>query len=207
MAWVLAALIAAVLAYIELSSRLRSMPSMSVAPWWWAARLSLEGAIGVLGVLGVSLATDSTFGSLPQWLALGIAGGLAGPTAVRLAFANIGRGEDKKDLGLALFYDPVRGFIEDQIDDLGAANQTQWITEKTNDLLAANKTPQDVGISLATYLDSLSRLSDSERLAEKKWIKEVLDEGAYTDQDKVRALLTRAAALRFWAWLKGPIAV
>lgn len=183
------------------------MPSMSVAPWWWLARLSLEGAIGLLGVLGVSLATDSTFGSLPEWLALGIAGGVAGPTAVRLAFANIGRGEDKKDVGLALFYDPVRGFIEDQIDDLGAANQSKWITEKTRELLAAGKTPPDVGTSLATYVDSLARLSDGERLAEKTWIKAVLDEAAYDNQAKVRALLTRAASLRFWAWLRDPVAV
>lgn len=199
MKFLLAAVVAALLAFIEVRSRLASRPTWrGGASAWWVGRLGLEALIGALAAAAVELATDVQWPEdLPSWIPSGLAGGLGGPAFVRLTVATLGKGEEEKPVGLATFYEPVRNFFETALDDIGASEQTKWLHDRCLPALRQRNVPPDsVGDRLKTYVKALTRLSAAEKATELKFIEDTLNDTTATDDDKIEALLLRALALR-----------
>lgn len=198
MSYAVGAAVAAVLAFIELNSRLRSRPTWRGGAWfWWILRLLLEGAIGALAAGAVQVATGGALGGLPDWLAAGVGGGLAGPGFVRMPIVTIGKGEDQRSIGPATLYEPIRSYIEDQLDDIGANEQQKWIHREVIPRLAkAGTTPDQVANRLKTYVRGLTRLKETDILAEIKYIEDVIADSKSGPAEKIEALLLRALKLR-----------
>lgn len=194
MRFAVAGFVAAVLAAVELSSRLHSRFTLARWAWaWWAARLAFEALIGIISV-SIIQRTAVTFGnSFVGWLAAGA----AGPAVVRLRLLTLGRDEEARPVGLATVYEPIRDFIERQVDDIGADEQARWLREEIVPRLHhEGRDAAFVAVRLRTYVLGLARLTPVERLAETTSIEGILSDPGASDDEKVEILLERAVTLR-----------
>jgi hypothetical protein len=202
--YVVAGLVAALLAGLELRTRLRTRFTLTGAAWaWWLARLGLEFGIGALAYGLVDVAAD---GPWSEGVYTWIAAGAAGPAAVRLRVVELGRGESAQPFGLASVYDPVRGFLEEQLDDIGAEQQSRWIHHDVLPRLRdAVDGPAHVANRLREYIGGLRRLTDAERLAERQHIDQVVSDAGTTPDEKLELLVLRACQIRAFRTVKGLI--
>lgn len=194
----LAGAIAAALAFIELQSRLRSLQPRALAVWSLrAGRLGLEAAaaIGAAIVARGAVPSEEAAG-LPGWLVVGLAGGVGGPAFLRLTLITFGKDAQATPIGLSSVYEPIRNFFERQLDEIGADAQTAWMQQKVLPTLKQNGiVPSVVARQLGTYVQSLSRLADAEKLDNLTWIKNTANDSLTTDDQKIETLLFRALAL------------
>ena len=108
-----AGLVAATVAGVEQSRRLGARFTLKNQAWvWWGARVSLEFGLGLLAV-GLLRSTDAAVSDeVWAW----IAAGAGAPAVARLRVFDLGKGEASRPIGIATAYEPVREFIEEQID-------------------------------------------------------------------------------------------
>lgn len=188
--FVVAVFIACLLALIELMTRLRYRPRRR--GWgWWAARLGLEGVVAIGGVLLIGYLTKDNKPS--DWVktgfGLGFAGGIAGPALIRSRVFTVGKGDTAKEFGLALLYDPVRDFIERQLDDQGSTEQTQWINTQVMPSLAQTN-PAMLANWYLPYVNGLSFMNDQQKNEERQFVADVLQDSTSNGQ-KLEALVNR----------------
>jgi hypothetical protein len=187
----IATLIAAVLAYIELQSRLRTRLTKR-AGWWLLARLALEVIGAIAAVLLLPLAADGWWTEGP---AAGFVAGVSVPALLRLRLVALKIGEGELPIGVATAYEPVRNFIERQIDDIGAAEESRWINAVVlPSLVQSGWTPSRLADRVRTYVRGLTRLSEPNRLAALKYVDTTLAD-PITDENKIRLLVQKVADL------------
>jgi hypothetical protein len=170
---------------------------------WWVARLTLEGGVGAAAFAAVDGAIAAAWaGEVGGWV---IAGG-AGPAVARMRVVTIGKGEDARPLGIATVYEPLRDYIENEIDDIGATQESVWLYQTVLPTLKAKGTsPQNVADRLSTYVLSRSRLTEAEKTAERDFIAQTLADSSPPD-DKVSALILRARRLRAYKLIRSLLA-
>jgi hypothetical protein len=194
----LAGAIAALLAFIELQSRLTSLQPRALNVWgFWTARIGMEVlvAAGAAIVARGAVPSDAA-AAFPPWLVVGIAGGLGGPAFVRLTLLTFGKDASATPIGLASFYEPVRNYFERQLDEIGADAQTAWMRQTViPGLKAQGITPDMLADQLRTYVKSLSRLSSTEQLDIITWIKGTAADTGLTNEQKMETLLFKGLNL------------
>lgn len=192
MSYVVAGLVAALLAAVELRSRLRSAPTAKGgAPLWWSVRLGLEVGLSAIA-LGVAR------GTITQPWAKGLLGaalaGAAGPAVARLQVMTIGKGSHSRPFGLASIYEPLRDFFEDQIDEIGAEQESQLINDVVlPHIKQVGKTPDELGDRLRVFISALSdrRLGAAAKKRELDFIDATLADKVDDDR-KIKVLVLRA---------------
>lgn len=179
---------------IELRTRLLARATLKYPAWlWWGLRLALEAAIGVAGAALVTLPATGPLSSLPDWLTVGLGGGLAGPAVARMTIATVGKGSDAIPIGVASLYEPVRDAIEEQIEVIGADAQSAWINDFVLPRIRKKElTPESVGHQLRDYVRGLSAKRVTDKAAEIAWIDSTVADPTVDSDDKIEALIRRA---------------
>lgn len=191
MAIIIAALLAGALAYVELTSRLRTRLT-SRAAQWLAARFGLEVVGAVAAVLILPFTGD---GWWTEGVPAGLIAGVSVPALLRLRLVTLKVGEAELPVGFATAYEPLRNFIERQIDDIGAAEQSRWINRVVLPRLSQLGTaPEELAYSVRTYIAGLTRLSESTQVATSKFIDTTLADNV-SDENKLRLLVQKVADL------------
>ncbi len=153
-------------------------------------------AYGIVDVAADSAWSDGIY----TW----IVAGAAGPAAVRLRVVELGRGESAQPFGLASVYDPVRSFLEDQLDDIGAERQSRWVHQDVVPRLqAAVVEPAHVGKRLKEYIRGLRRFTDAQKVGERQFIDGVVSDATTTTGEKIETLVLIACRLRAFRTVKG----
>lgn len=155
---------------------------------WWLARLVVEFGVGAAAI-GLFRLTDAAFADeLLGW----IVAGSAGPAIVRFRFIDFGVGQDSRPVGLATLYEPLRAFIEGQLDDASANKQSEWVNEMLLPTLEAkNVKAHDLGQQLNDYYAGLERLSTTDRIGEQQFVSDTLS-GEGSEAVKRETLVRRA---------------
>jgi hypothetical protein len=177
------------LGLIEQYNRLEARPTTADhALLFWGMRVLLEVGVGVASI-GIAKAADSSLGSEPlAW----VAAGAAGPIVVRARIMDIGTGGSAQPIGLAAFYEPVRDWIARQIDDIGAATQSKWLTEELLPTLSKSGVPPtDVAGRISRWFEGSGRFSKLDELHEQEFIHKTLK--SRQDDDIKRELLVLRA--------------
>jgi len=183
--------VAIVIAAIELYNRLQSRPTArGGALVWWIGRLALEFVVGFLAIGTLVAAGGDQAKSPVSWF---IAGAV-GPAVARSRFVTFRQGSTEQSYGLSTVYEPIRDFFEARIDDIGAVEQDQWITNEVLPKLKVHGlVPGELVKRLSTYINALTRLSELQRAELITEMKKVLtDPEIPNDDDKVRYLVTYA---------------
>jgi hypothetical protein len=187
MGYVVAGLVAAILAVVELRSRLRSRPTMKQRAWmWWVARIALEVLTSVFALKAIRYTAS------PRWshgFWSWVIAGAAGPAFARMRVVSLGR-DRERPVGVAALYEPARNYVEDHIDDIGADEQARWVREEVLPALVAHgATPTDVGNRLSDRVRALTHLPDTERLRQLDYIDEVLADTGTPDNARIETLI------------------
>ncbi len=158
---------------------------------FWGLRVLLEVGVGVASI-GIAQAVDSSLSNEPlAW----VAAGAAGPIVVRARIMDIGTGRSAQPIGLAAFYEPVRDWIAKQIDDIGAAKQSKWLTEELLPTLSMNGvTPHEVAGRISRWFEGSGRFSKLDELHEQEFIHKTL-KSRQPDDIKREMLVLRAVKL------------
>jgi hypothetical protein len=197
--YVVAALIAGALGAIEQYNRLQTKPTRADYAWaFWILRVGLEMGIGIAAI-SIAIAAK---GSLSQQPLAWIAAGAAGPVAVRTRIIDIGAGSSARPVGLASAYEPIRDWIAQRIDDIGAAAQSRWLTEELLPTLSKyEKPPKEVADRLARWCEGSQRFSKVGVGEQRAFIRKTL--GSHQDDDIKRELLVlRAVELQAYRVLR-----
>lgn len=193
--FLVAGLIAAVLSFVELNSRLRFKPRLSAAHLWFL-RIAVDGIVGgIAAVVAVSLAKDSADWKWASDVGGWVLAGVGGPAILRSRVVTIGKGEAAKEIGPAMVYEPIRDYFEAELDDAGAIEQSQWLNQTVFPrLVSKNVTSAIVSGWYADYLNTLSRMTDAQRAAELAFIDKVVSDTS-PDEKKVRVLVSRVVSV------------
>jgi hypothetical protein len=165
--YVVAGAVALLIGGVEQADRLRSPPTLrNRAVFWWGWRLLLEFGIGVVAV-AIIRASDETLGHHPlTW----VAAGAVGPAAARLRVADL----EKRPIGVATAYEPLRGFIEGRLDKRSAEQLTSWLNMKILPrLLRANPEPTTFAEYVIDYVNGLGTMEAPVRRTEITWLQGV----------------------------------
>lgn len=197
MAVAIAVVLATMLAYVELRSRLRTRFT-SRAVGWWIARLAIEAVAAAIFALVLPNLSDATWIDGP---AGGFAAGIAVPALLRLRLVSLRVGGAEVPIGVATAFEPIRNFFERQIDETGAAAQSRWLNATVlPHLKQAGWTPEQLGDRARTYVEGLTWLAEADRATAVAYIKARLDEDVEPDK-MIRAIVQKMVDLRAYRLL------
>jgi hypothetical protein len=179
--------VALVIGGVEQANRLRSPPTLrNRAVYWWAWRLLLEFGIGVVAI-AIIRASDKDLGEhVLTW----VAAGAAGPAAARLRVADL----EKRPIGLATVYEPVRAFIEEHLDRRSAEQLTSWLNARILPrLLRASPQPTSLAEYVVDYVNGLGTMSAATRRTEIDWLRGVPLDGSLNANAQLETLARHIA--------------
>lgn len=183
MAYGVAAVVSALIAFVELRTRLVSRPTLRGRAWiWWLGRLGLDAGIGVAAVTIIGTA------GRPEWLT-GVVAGIAGASLVRWQVSIPGEAGETRDVGIARAYDPLRAYFETTIIEIGAVEQQRWISETVlPQLTGAGVSVVNVADRIRWYVGAMSELDDDARHATLAFIDATIADAA-PDEIKIQLLI------------------
>lgn len=184
----LSGLVAAAFGATQVFVGLESRPTRT-AIRWWAGYLALEMASGALSYQGlIEISDDSWTGGVFGWLVAGTA--TAALLRMRVTEIRTSQGT-QAPVGLAYFYELVRGFFQSNIDNIGATEQAEWIANHLIPRLKGTALPL-MGNVLTAFVQSSSAFDSESRAETQVFVEETINEPDSTD-DKKRATLVWAA--------------
>jgi hypothetical protein len=180
--------VAIVIAAIELYKRLQSRPTLrGGALRWWLGRLGLEFGVGLLAIAAWLAVGGEQATSPLTWVMIGA----VGPAVARSRFVTFRQGTAEQSYGISTIYEPLRDFFEARIDDIGAVEQDQWITNEILPRLKARKIRAPALVKrLEGYIASLPRLTDVQKLNAIATLQAGLADSSLNPSDRMRFLVS-----------------
>ena len=184
--FVVAAIVSATLGGIEQHSRLHSRFTLKNGAWiWWGLRLLLEIGVGIVAMVIIRHADPKAANNPLAW----IAAGAAGPAVMRLRVLDL----DRRPIGIATAYEPVRGLLEDQIDRRTAECLATWINYKMLPRFGRLRvTPAELTAYAIDFVKGRYRVSSRELQYEIEWLDRARD-GNQPDEVKIDLIVRHVA--------------
>lgn len=193
-----AGLISASLGTLQLLLQLESRPTWKAAHWW-LLYIALEVASGALAYKGLAEVISSPWvDGIWGWLIAG-----TGAAAIlRLRVTELRSAHDiSVPVGPAFLYELFRGFFEDQIDNIGAAEQADWISSRLIPKLRQTS-PATIAPLIEAYVRSSGKLDAVRKEQTIHFLSETLAEVSSDDRQKRESLIWHALEVGGWRLLR-----
>jgi hypothetical protein len=181
-----AALLAALLSFLELELSWRKRPAPN-AILWLLVLFGFDGASGLFGYWLLGLAFPGLDWLTEPWRVL--VAGLVGPALLRSQLALLGSGQEDSYFGPANRVGRLRKGLIDKADDLSAASQSRWASKRAARVMAIGLT--EFRFQVETYVDGRDGLSSPVKDDIKDYIETVCADGQASDQQKCRSIIVK----------------
>jgi hypothetical protein len=93
-------------------------------------------------------------------------------------------------IGPASFYEPLRNYLEAHIDDIGATEQSRWISRDVMPrLVGSGWSPEGIAQRATDYVDGRTSMSTGSRLSAVRRIADARSDAASSPEDRIRVMV------------------
>jgi hypothetical protein len=179
-----AGLVAGAISLFELFNASRKPPCRR-AFLWILVLFGFDAASGLIAYALLAEALKGLTWFTGPWPVL--LAGLCGPALLRSQLALLGSGQESSYYGPAVRYRRVQKGIERKIDQINAAQQSEWIVTKVLPCLESISI-QELDIQVTNYVKAVDGITSDERTEILDYVSETIADVLLDDTSKRRAI-------------------